>query len=95
MTREKVHGQNIRNVGSLTMNDKLLHYTWVHMLCPRGNNFSQLVHEDVFMLWCLKVNVMINWPHYIMQHMIKCRDNDMPIPSVSYTHLTLPTNREV
>ena len=60
MTREKVHDQNIRNVGSLTMNDRLLHYIWVHMLCPRGSNFSQLVHEDVFMLWCLKNNVMIN-----------------------------------
>ena len=80
MTREKVHDQNIRNVGSLTMNDRLLHYTWVHMLCPRGSNFSQLVHEDVFMLWCIKSNVMINWPHYIMQHMIKCCDNDMPLP---------------
>ncbi|ESW15732.1 hypothetical protein PHAVU_007G097400 [Phaseolus vulgaris] len=60
MTREEVHGQNIRNVGSLTMNDRLLHYIWVHMLCPRGRNFSQLVHEDIFMLRCLKRNVMIN-----------------------------------
>jgi len=33
MTREKVHGQNVRNVGSLTMNDRLLHYTWVHTCC--------------------------------------------------------------
>jgi len=50
MTREEVHGQNVRNVGSLTMNDILLHYIRVHMLCPWGSNFSQLVHEDVFML---------------------------------------------
>jgi len=50
MTREEVHNQNVRNVGSLTMNDKLLHYIWVHMLCPRGSNFLQLVHDDVFML---------------------------------------------
>jgi len=60
MTREEVHGQNVRKVGSLTINDKQLHYTWMHMLCPRGSNFSQLVHEDVFMLWCLKGNVMIS-----------------------------------
>jgi len=40
MTREEVQDQNIRNVGSLTMNDRLLHYTWVHMMCPRGSNFS-------------------------------------------------------
>jgi len=60
MTKEEVHGQNVRNVGSLTMNDKLLHYTWVHMFCPRDSNFSQLIHENVFMLWCLKSNVIIN-----------------------------------
>jgi len=60
MTREEVHGQNVRNVGSLTINDRLLHYTWVHMLFPQGSNFSQLIHEDVFILWCLKSNVMIN-----------------------------------
>ena len=22
---------------------------------------------------------MINWPHYIMQDMMKCRDNNMPL----------------
>ena len=27
MTREDIQGQNVRNVGSLTMNDRLLHYT--------------------------------------------------------------------
>jgi len=27
MIREQEHGENVRNVGSLNMNDKLLHYT--------------------------------------------------------------------
>jgi len=60
MTREDLHGQNVRNVGSLTMNNKLLHYAWVHMLLLRDNNFSQLVNEDIFMLWCMKSNILIN-----------------------------------
>ena len=60
------------------------------MLGLRGSNFSQLVHEDVFILWCLKSNVMINWPHHIMQHMIKYCDNDMPLPyGCLITHLML------
>ena len=79
MIREDVQGQNIRNADSLKMNDQLLHYTWVHMLCPRGSNFAQLLNEDIFMKWCIKNNKMINLPHYIMQHMIKCRDNNMPL----------------
>ena len=31
------------------------------------------------MLWCIKNNIMINWPHYIMQHIIKYWDNNMPL----------------
>ena len=50
MLREDVQGQNVRNVGSLKMNDHLLHYTWVHILCPRGSNFTQVLNEDIFML---------------------------------------------
>ncbi|ESW10244.1 hypothetical protein PHAVU_009G192600 [Phaseolus vulgaris] len=80
MIREDVEGENLKNVGSLKMNDQLLHYTWVHILCPRGSNFAQLLNENIFMLWLIKNNVRINWPHYIMQHIIKCRDNKMPLP---------------
>jgi len=80
MIREDVEGENLKNVGSLKMNDRLLHYTWVHILCPRGSNFAQLLNEDIFMLWLIKKNVRINWPYYIMQHIIKCQDNKMPLP---------------
>jgi len=88
MIREDVQGQNVRNVSSLEMNDQLLHYTWVHILCPRRSNFAQLLNEDIFMLWLIKNNVMINWPHYIMQHMIKYRDNNMLLPyEISITRI--------
>lgn len=80
MIREDVKGENLKNVGSLKMNNRLLHYTWVHILCPRGNNFAQLLNEDIFILWLIKNNVCINWPHYIMQHIIKCWDNKMSLP---------------
>ena len=80
MLHEDVQGQNVRNASSLKMNDRLLHYTRVHILCPRGSNFAQVLNEDIFMLWCIKNNIMINWPHYIMQHMMKCRDNNMSLP---------------
>jgi len=76
--------ENVINVGSLKMNDRLLHYTWVHILCPRGSNFAQLLNEDILMLWLIKNNVIINWPHYIMQHIIKCQDSNMPL---SYANL--------
>jgi len=74
-----MHNQNIRHVCSLTINDTLLYYTWVHMFCPLGSNFAQLLHDDIFMLWCTKSHVTINWSRFIMQHTIKFRDNNMPI----------------
>ena len=80
MIREDVEGENLRNAGSLKMNDRLLHYTWVHILCPCGSNFAQLLNEDILMLWLIKNNIRINWPHYIMQHIIKCQNNKMPLP---------------
>jgi len=40
MIREEERGQNVINVGSLNMNDRPLHYTCVHMFCPRDSNFS-------------------------------------------------------
>ena len=56
MIHEDVEGQNVRNVGSLKMNDRLFHYTWVHILCPRGSYFAQLLNKDIFMLWLIKNN---------------------------------------
>ena len=63
------------------MNNPLLHYVWVHILCSRESNFLQLLNEDIFMLWCIKNNILINWPHYIIfiQHMMKCRNNNMSL----------------
>nr|KYP63004.1 hypothetical protein KK1_017565 [Cajanus cajan] len=80
MIRPELQGRNVRNVGSLNINDRLLHYVYVHILAPRSSNFSQLLQEDIFLLWALKNNILINWPHYIMQHMVKCKDNGMPLP---------------
>ena len=32
------------------------------------------------MIWLLKNNISINWPHHIMQHMLKCKASDTPLP---------------
>ena len=49
------------------------------MLCSQSSNFAQLLNEDIFDLWYIGNDILINWHHYIMQHMIKCRDNNMPL----------------
>ncbi|WVZ06608.1 hypothetical protein V8G54_019954 [Vigna mungo] len=51
MVRPEMQGQRVRTVGSLNINDRLLHYVIVHMLCPRPANFARVLHEDIFMIW--------------------------------------------
>ena len=38
--------------------------------------------EIFFMLWTIKNNILINWSLYIMEHMLKCKDNNMNLPYV-------------
>ncbi|KAG2371032.1 uncharacterized protein HKW66_Vig0212060 [Vigna angularis] len=73
-------GQGVLTVGCLNINDRLLHYIIVHMLTPRPGNFARLLHEYIFMIWVLKNNIAINWPHHIIQHMLKCKASDTPLP---------------
>ena len=60
MLRPEFQGQGLRNVASLTVDDRLLHYVYVHILRPRSTNFAQLLQEDIFMLWAIKNNILIN-----------------------------------
>jgi len=60
MIKPEMHSRNVKNIGCLNIIDKLLHYVSVHILSLRANNFSQLFHEDIFMLWIMKNNILIN-----------------------------------
>ncbi|WVY96611.1 hypothetical protein V8G54_028762 [Vigna mungo] len=80
IVRPEMQGQRVKMVGCLNINYRFLHYVIVHMLTPRPENFAKLLHEDMFMLWVLKNNIAINWPHHIMQHMLKCKVGDTPLP---------------
>ncbi|WVZ08324.1 hypothetical protein V8G54_021670 [Vigna mungo] len=80
MVRLEMQGQRVKTDGCLNINDRLLHYIIVHMLTPGPGNFAKLLEEDIFMLWVLKNNIAINWPHHIMQHMLKCKVGYTPLP---------------
>ncbi|RDX58275.1 hypothetical protein CR513_62420, partial [Mucuna pruriens] len=54
----KYHGPGVKlrviNVSNLTIEDRLLHYRYVHILIPHGSNYNQLLREDTFILWPIK-----------------------------------------
>jgi len=91
MFRPKFQGQNLQNLDSLNMDDKLLHYAYVHIPISQSTNFSKLLHEDIFMLWTIKNNIFINWLRQIIQHMLKCRDNNMELSYALLVAQILPT----
>jgi len=43
-------------------------------------NISQILQDDIFMMWALKSDILINWPHVIMQNMLKCKGIETGLP---------------
>jgi len=60
MLRSEKHGERVRTISFINVNDRLLHYVVVHILTPRMTNFAKLLQEDILMTWLLKNNISIN-----------------------------------
>ncbi|KAJ1412074.1 hypothetical protein SESBI_20715 [Sesbania bispinosa] len=54
MIKHGLQPPNKVNVGSLNVEDRLLHYTLARILIPHGSNYAQLTKEDIFVLWAMK-----------------------------------------
>jgi len=69
MVRPKLQGCSCKNASSLKIEDKLLYYlkietvslvvcskfkVHVHILMPRGSSYSQVLKDDIFVLWAIK-----------------------------------------
>lgn len=52
-------------VGLLSIEGRLLHYVVVTILNPKLSNTSVMLEEDLFLMFCLKYNVKMNWAWYI------------------------------
>ncbi|QCD97278.1 hypothetical protein DEO72_LG6g1988 [Vigna unguiculata] len=54
---------------------------------PRDLNYnrdmalaSMVLQDDIFMIWALKSDILINWPYVIMQNMLKCNGIETGLP---------------
>ena len=65
MVRPDLQGRNCKNTGSLTIEDRLLHYAFVHILMPRGSNYALVLTEDIFFLWAInqRIRIKLAIPH--------------------------------
>ncbi|KAF1894484.1 hypothetical protein Lal_00043417 [Lupinus albus] len=63
-----IHGQ-LTKAGSLSVENRLLHYIIAYILVQRNTNHAQPTVNDLRFMYVLKNNVMINWPEEILKIM--------------------------
>ncbi|KOM37767.1 hypothetical protein LR48_Vigan03g114900 [Vigna angularis] len=63
--------------GGLKMEERLLHYLIVWLLCPRGSNHAQCSETDLIIMYAITQSIPLNWPHLIQTIMFKAKRLDV------------------
>ncbi|KAF1896177.1 hypothetical protein Lal_00027250 [Lupinus albus] len=63
-----IQGQ-LTKAGSLSVENRLLHYIIAYILVQRNTNHAQPIVNDLRFMYVVKNNVMINWPEEILKIM--------------------------
>ncbi|KAF1884429.1 hypothetical protein Lal_00028307 [Lupinus albus] len=63
-----IQGQ-LTKAGSLSVENRLLHYIIAYILVQRNKNYAQPTVNDLRFMYAVKNNVMINWPEEILKIM--------------------------
>jgi len=59
--------------GHLKVDERLLHYLIVWILCPRGTNHAQCSEADLIIIYALLNYILINWPSVILDIMLRAK----------------------
>ncbi|KAG2380886.1 uncharacterized protein HKW66_Vig0202590 [Vigna angularis] len=70
-------------VGHLRMEERVVHYLIVWLLCPRGSNLAQCFETDLMLMSAITQNLKINWASLISDTMVRAKRYDR-------THLPYP-----
>ncbi|KAF1885971.1 hypothetical protein Lal_00037359 [Lupinus albus] len=60
-----IHSGSTDQSGSLSVENRLLHYIIAYILVQRNTNHAQPTVNDLRFMYAIKNNVMINWPEEI------------------------------
>jgi len=67
--------------GGLKMDERLIHYLIVWILCPRGTNHAQCSEADLLIMYTILNRVSIKWSSLILDTMLKAkRYPQYPLP---------------
>ncbi|KAF1878086.1 hypothetical protein Lal_00022744 [Lupinus albus] len=64
-----IHQGQLTKVGSLSVENRLLHYIIAYILVQRNTNHAQPTVNDLRFMYAVKNNLMINWPEKILKIM--------------------------
>ncbi|KOM52197.1 hypothetical protein LR48_Vigan09g085600 [Vigna angularis] len=70
-------------VRHLRMEERVLHYLIVCLLCPRGSNLAQCLETDLMLMSAITQNFKINWPSLISDTLVRAKRYDrahLPYP---------------
>jgi len=59
--------------GPLKIDERLLHYLIVWILCPRGTNHAQCSEADLMIIYAMLNHIPIYWPSIILDTMLKAK----------------------
>ncbi|WVZ04016.1 hypothetical protein V8G54_024822 [Vigna mungo] len=67
--------------GGLKMEERLLHYLIVWLLCPRGSNHAQCSETDLIIMYGILQSIPLNWPHLFQTIMFKAKRYETVLPT--------------
>jgi len=65
--------RNILDVGGLTEEDRMLVYIIIYILSPISNNHTQVIDDNLQIIYGLKSSIQMNWVLLIEDIMLKSR----------------------
>ena len=66
--------------GSLTFDNRIMHYIIVRILLPRSSNLAQASEEDLILMWAFLTGRQIDWAHLVRYRMHKALRANAPLP---------------
>ena len=66
--------------GSLTFDNRIMHYIIVRILLPRSSNLAQASEEDLILMWAFLTGRQIDWAHLVRYRMHKALRTNAPLP---------------
>jgi len=66
--------------GSLTFDNRIMHYIIVRILLPRSSNLAQASEEDLILMWAFFTGCQIDWAHLVRYRMHKALRTNAPLP---------------